>query len=304
MAYYNGQKYFKQQLESIINQSKNNFSLTIFISDDNSKEEFPSLLDLERRNIKNCEILYKRSLKNNGYALNFLNSLKEIEDEFDYYCFSDQDDVWLPKKLRSAIEKIDLFSDKEPNLYFGRTTYYNENCSRSLKKSTFFRKKPCFKNALIQNIAAGNTIVFNKKARNLIVSTLYENFNIVSHDWWFYQVITGVEGNIFYDNLPFVKYRQHKNNLLGSNNSLSDVTFRIFYLIIGKWKKWNNTNLKALNRNRHLLTKENQIILENFKKLRNESFFKRIFLFKTIGIFRQTIYGNIVLALAVIFKRV
>ena len=95
MGYYNGSKYITDQLQSIINQNQDSFNLTIFISDDNSEENFPSLDNLDIVETKDLTILYRKLNKNIGYAKNFIYSLNSISAEFDYYCFSDQDDIWF-----------------------------------------------------------------------------------------------------------------------------------------------------------------------------------------------------------------
>ena len=55
--------------------------------------------------------------------------------EYDYYCFSDQDDIWLPNKIENALKKLNMFSSKEPNLYCGRTTFFDENCKKIIGNS-------------------------------------------------------------------------------------------------------------------------------------------------------------------------
>ena len=304
LAYYKGQKYIKEQIESIVSQNLNDFSLTIFISDDCSNDDFSFWQSSILKDIQNLKVFYRKCDKNIGYALNFLNALKDIDQEFDYYCFSDQDDIWLPNKLDNAIKKLTTYSSKEPNLYCGRTTFYDAECKKIIGKSLFFKKKPSFQNALIQNIAGGNTMVFNKIAKNIILESIFEDFRIISHDWWCYQIISGVGGNIFYDKESFLKYRQHRKNLLGANNTFNDRVYRIFHLFMGRVKNWNNINLNALDINKNLLTKKNKNTLEKFIILRKKSLLKRVLLYKSTGVYRQTIFGNIAYFFSVFFKRI
>lgn len=301
LAYYNGSQFIDEQIQSIFNQINPQLTITIFISDDNSSSPFPKL---KFNNKSVCDIFYRKNLKNYGYSSNFIYSLSSIKKEFDYYCFSDQDDIWHEYKILNAINKIKNLSQKRPLLYCGRTTYYDEDCKIKLGNSIIFKKEPSFKNAIIQNIAGGNTMLFNKSANNLIISSIYKNFRAVSHDWWCYQIISGAGGIVIYDSNSYLKYRQHKHNVLGSNNTLKDRKKRIFNLIIGKFRTWNEINLYALNKNKCLLTEENKFFLEEFIKLRKMSLFKRIVKFIKIGIYRQTFIGNIALVLAVITKRV
>ena len=301
LAYYNGSKYIKDQLKSIINQQIKNTSLSIFISDDNSHEEFPCLKDLNFSSGNNINIFYRKLDKNIGYAKNFLYSLKSILNEFDFFCFSDQDDIWESDKIQHAIEWIKKNSSFS-SLYFSRTAYFNEDCTKKIGISKLYRQKPSFKNALVQNMAGGNTMVFNNHAKKIICESI-DNINFASHDWWCYLIISGSGGNIYYDLKPFIKYRQHKNNFLGSNNTAKDRIKRIIKLFQNQFKKWNNMNLYALSDKQYLLTQENLITLKKFLKLRNKNFLSRIILFYKSGIYRQSLSGNIGLFIALVFKK-
>ena len=303
LAYYNGSKYIEDQLQSIINQNQESFDLSIFVSDDNSDENFPTLNNLNIDKNIDLKILYRNSNCNLGYAKNFIYSLNLIESKFDFYCFSDQDDIWLSNKLEKAISSIENFSTDKPILYGGRTTYYDAECSRKIGNSSLFKKKPSFKNALIQNIAGGNTMVFNNKAKNIIIKSITKNFEILFHDWWCYQIISGVGGIIYYDKLSFLKYRQHGQNKVGANTSKRAKLSRIISLFAGNFKIWNDINLDTLNQNRSLLTKENQIVLRKLCECRKYSIFRRIISFQFLGIYRQTIFGNLALYIAIILKR-
>ncbi len=304
LGYFNGNKYIKEQLQSILHQKQEKFSITIFISDDNSNKNFSLLKNFDLENKANNEIYYRKLEKNIGYANNFIFSLRDINLEFDYFCFSDQDDIWEKNKIENALNKIIKYDKKLPILYCGRTTYFDEKCEFELGNSLLFKKKPNFKNAIVQNLAGGNTMLFNSSAKALIVSSIFEDFKIVSHDWWCYQLITGAEGMVFYDENSYVKYRQHKHNLFGSNNTLYKKVHRILSLFNGKFKRWNNINLNALNRNKFILKKKNKKLVDDFMRYKNGTLIQRFFLLKFLGIYRQTFVGNLALNIALIFKRV
>ena len=303
LAYYNGTKYINEQLQSIINQKQEFFDLSIFICDDNSEGNFPSLDSLNININIDLKIFYRNSNSNLGYAKNFIYSLNLIDSQFDFYCFSDQDDVWLPNKLEKAIRTIENFSTNKPILYGGRTTYYDAECSNQIGSSSLFKKKPSFRNALIQNIAGGNTMVFNNHAKNIIVKSITKNFEVLFHDWWCYQIISGAGGIIYYDKLSFIKYRQHGKNEVGANTSRRAKLSRIISLLEGNFKIWNDINLDTLNKNMSLLTKENQATLRKLCECREYSFFRRIISFLFLGLYRQTIFGNLALYIAIMLKR-
>jgi len=302
LGYFNGSKYILEQLQSIINQEIENVTLSIYISDDNSDEDFPSLERLNFKSSNGIYIFYRKLKKNIGYEKNFLYALKSIVPEYDFYCFSDQDDIWEINKIYKAINVLKDKKSASPNLYFSRTTYFNEDCSLELGKSHPYAKKPSFKNAIVQNIAGGNTIVFNQNAKNIICESI-ENIYFVSHDWWCYLIVSGAGGDMYYDLEPSIKYRQHENNFLGSNNSLKDRIKRIRNLFQNQYKNFNEINLNSLNKKKYLLTNENLLTLKKFSELRKKSIFRRIFLFYKSGIYSQKLTGNIELFIALIFKK-
>ena len=302
LGYFNGSKYISEQLQSIIDQVIENATLSIYISDDNSDKDFPSIERLNLKNISRINIFYRKLKKNIGYGKNFLSSLKAIINEHDFYCFSDQDDIWEINKIDRAINVLNNNVSSSSKLYFSRTTYFNEDCTLELGRSNLYLKKPSFKNALVQNMAGGNTMVFNHNAKNIICESIM-NIDFASHDWWCYQIITGSGGYVYYDQNPFIKYRQHKNNFMGSNNTFTDRIKRIRKLFQNQLKNWNDINLNSLNNKKYLLTNKNLLTLKTYLELRDQSLFKRIFLFYKSGIYRQNFTGNLGLFVALIFKK-
>ena len=106
-------------------------------------------------------------------------------------------------------------------------------------------------------------MVFNRRAYKLICASNI-NQNIIAHDWWCYQLISGSGGNIFYDKKIHLKYRQHNNNIIGSNISLKNKWDRLIKVVNGEFKKQNTINLAAIKNNENLLTKKNKNCLNNF----------------------------------------
>ena len=300
LGFYDGYKFIRRQLQSIFNQTHQNF--IIFVTDDNSKDKFSlEKLNINEINRKKIRVGFRN--KNIGYAQNFLNALVSIDGYFDYYAFSDQDDVWHREKLERAIKSLEEYPHNQANLYGSRTELIGESEEIKLGKSIEFKKSPSFQNALTQNIFGGNTMVFNRNAFDLICSSNI-NQKIIAHDWWCYQIISGAGGNIFYDKNIYLKYRQHNNNLIGSNITLKDKWMRFCKVVNSNFKIQNDYNLKAIINNQNLLIKSNRITLNNFIKARKSSFLGRIFYFLKSGVYRQTLIGNIALFIGIIIKKV
>jgi len=300
LGFYDGYEFINRQLQSIFDQTHKNF--IIFVADDNSKDKFSlEKLNINERNKKKVRVRFRN--KNIGYAQNFLNALVSIDGYFDYYAFSDQDDIWHREKLEKAINSLEEYNHNQANLYGSRTELIGLSEEIKLGKSIEFKNSPSFHNSLTQNMFGGNTMVFNKIAFDLICSSNI-NQKIIAHDWWCYQIISGAGGNIFYDKNIFLKYRQHNNNIIGSNISLKDKWFRFCKVLNGNFKIQNDQNLKAIINNQNLLIKSNQKTLDDFIKARNSSLFKRIFYFAKSGVYRQTLIGNIALFIGVVIKKV
>jgi len=300
LGFYDGYKFIRRQLQSIFDQTHQNF--IIFVTDDNSKDKFSlEKLNINERNKNKIRVGFRN--KNIGYAQNFLNALVSIDGYFDYYAFSDQDDIWHREKLEKAINYLERYPDNQANLYGSRTELIGESEEIKLGNSIEFKKSPSFQNALTQNIFGGNTMLFNRNSFDLICSSNI-NQKIIAHDWWCYQIISGAGGNIFYDKNIYLKYRQHNNNLIGSNISFKDKWLRFCKVANGNFKIQNDHNLKAIINNQNLLIERNQITLTNYIKARKSSFLKRIFYFAKSGVYRQTLIGNIALFIGIVIKKV
>lgn len=146
-------------------------------------------------------------------------------------------------------------------------------------------------------------MLFNKAAYDLIVRSSNENV-VIAHDWWCYQIITGAGGHVYYDQEPSLDYRQHGRNLVGSNTGPFQKMRRLGGLLKGSFRRWNDMNLAALAQNRHLLTPANRQRLDDFIAARRSFLFKRLYLAKRAGIYRQTALGNISLFLGLLLNKV
>lgn len=301
LGHYNGADYLKEQINSILDQTYKNFHLFIF--DDNSTVPFPkeALQNISEEQLQNITICLRPV--NVGFAKNFLNALGEIIEDFGYFAFCDQDDIWLPDKLERSINKISESCNDSPTLYCSRTQIVHEASQGIIGLSPIFRKKPSFKNALVQNIGGGNTMMLNKKARELIVKTSGET-NIPFHDWWCYQIISGAGGRVIYDPTPTLKYRKHSSNLAGENITWPARIHRIKRMLRGHYSEWNSLNIKSLENNSYLLTDANKSTLHTFKSARNAFIIKRLYLFTRLRLYRQTLLGNLGLIAAILLKKV
>jgi glycosyltransferase involved in cell wall biosynthesis len=294
-----GQHFIAEQLESIAAQTHPQW--TVWISDDGSQDDTHKIIHQYLAKWGESRISIQ-SGPTKGYAANFLSLTRQENIRATYYAYADQDDIWEPDKLTRAIAWLKNIPAGIPALYCSRTRLIDEQ-GRQIGFSPLIRKLPSFANALVQNIGGGNTIVFNEAARNLLRQA-GTDVRIVAHDWWAYQVVTGCGGQVFYDAYPSVRYRQHLNNLVGSNAGWSDKLWRLKELLKGRYRRWNDINIEALRSIFPRLTPENRVILDEFRNARNRSLIPRLMGIRRSGVNRQGLLGNIGLVFAALLKRI
>ena len=284
---FNGAAYLEAQLQSYMCQTAANWSL--IARDDGSGDETVLLLErfARRHPGRDVQILAGPRL---GFVRNFLSLLVAEGGEAEYVAFSDQDDFWLPRKLERAVHALNSVPENVPAVYCGRTVIADAALNRT-GLSPRFDRPPSFRNALVQPIGGGNTMVLNRSARMLIHAAGAEA-EAVSHDWWVYQLVTGAGGRVIYDAEPGVLYRQHGGNLSGSNRGLRAKLVRGRGLIRGEYRAWNDRNLRALDGVQALLTPENRTLLAEFKAARQGFVAHRVMRLIQSGVHRQTRKGQ------------
>jgi hypothetical protein len=119
-----------------------------------------------------------------------------------------------------------------------------------------------------------------------------------------YLTVSGCGGRVFYDPRPSLRYRQHGGNAVGLDTDWRARLQRIHLLIQGRFRKWNDSNVMALECIREYLTPENRRTLERFKTARTRWLVPRVWGFWRAGIHRQSALSNIGLYLAAIFNRI
>lgn len=298
MCTYNGARYLTEQIDSLLQQVGCDWRL--YVSDDGSTDETLSILKSYQDRLGTAKILIRQG-PSRGYAINFLSLAADKSIRADYYAFCDQDDVWLPNKLEVAIDSLKQCAEARPALYCGRTRY-TTNQLKPYGLSPCFAFPPCFRNALVQSIAGGNTMLFNQMSKVIVEKSGVRT--IVSHDWWLYQLVSGCGGVVVYDPVPYILYRQHGDALIGENQKLLARAKRIVLLIRGRFKNWNSIHIQALTQCSQMLSSEAKLVLETFKTLRAGRLKDRVRLVEVAGLYRQTFAGTVSLYIAAIFNKV
>lgn len=298
LSTHNGIQYLEEQLDSITRQSYPHWKIAV--SDDGSSDGTLEILRAYQRQLGPDRMAIAPG-PCQGFSANFLSLACDPSVDADFYAFCDQDDLWHPDRLERALGWLEQIPAGQPALYCGRTHLIDKQ-ARHLGLSPLFTRPPTFANALVQSLAGGNTMLFNRAARALLAEA--GRVPIVSHDWWAYMLISGCGGQVRYDETPSIDYRQHDANLIGANSSLKDRLYRLRRMFAGHFKQWNDINLLALSQCQHLLTEQHRSTLQTFVAARRQSLLSRCKGVLVAGVYRQTLPGNLGLMAATLLGKI
>ena len=216
LASYNGIKYIKEQVDSILNQKE--VDVTIFISDDLSTDGTLEYLQDIYKDFKNIVYLPSGS-KFGGAGKNFFRLIKDVDfSSFDFISFVDQDDIWYEDKLIRAIKTIE---DKQLDAYSSNVLAFWEDGKEMIINKSNSQARYDY---LFEAAGPGCTYVLKKDlaiSLQKFISENWENVNKVElHDWFIYAFARENNYKWHIDEKPSMRYRQHTLNQVGANDGL------------------------------------------------------------------------------------
>jgi glycosyltransferase involved in cell wall biosynthesis len=288
LATYNGERFLGEQLETLRRQQVSR--IDIWASDDGSTDHTRNILEKARKswNLGEFQIV---DGPRQGFAENFRSLILNPNIVADYYAFCDQDDLWDEDKLAASVDWLTGLPTGRAGVYCTRTRIIDLQ-GRPKGFSPRFSRPPSFRNAIVQSIAGANTMVLNRAAWLLLVEACRKNA-FVSHDWWVYLIITGAGGEIYYSPLPRVGYRQHPENIVGSNTGLTARLSRYHSLLRGGFSAWMDQNLAGLRRCEDLLTEDARMVLAELEQVHSGALPIRLAALLRSGAYRQSFGANL-----------
>ena len=304
MATYNGEKYIKEQIESILAQDYSN--IRCIICDDCSTDR---TYEIAKEYVKKDKrvIVYKNE-KNLGVIKNFEKLLSLVES--DYYMLADQDDIWKTTKVSDTFQKL---KKENADLVFTDLEIVDENMQ--IKNHSFNRvmgiypkisKEKDIRLVYLYNVVTGCTILTKKKYISKILP-LPTNKDVL-HDHYIALAILLSGGKVCYLDKPTIFYRQHQNNQVGTSrytdrfktfqevrNHLIQVKISIFTtycqmnaLFDEVYQKKNNEALQyfsAIKKNRYINLRGSKFYFSLYKdeKLSKKLLYFTIFHIPCIG---------------------
>jgi len=299
LATFNGARYLDEQLESIEAQSLP--GVDVMVSDDGSSDSTLAKLETWQRRWRKGDFTIVNGPRS-GFSENFRSLIVGARPEdHTYVAFSDQDDVWAVDKLEAGVAVLEHRSSDEPALYCSRSTLIDQD-GIPFGRSPLFGKRPSFRNALVQSLAGGNTMVLNRAAFALLQES-GQRTPFLMHDWWTYLIVSGAGGSVYYDPSPHIGYRQHRGNAIGGGIGMFDRPKRMIELLRGKFSRWSDENIHSLQRCLDLLNEDSRQALGQFERLRRARMPGVLPALLQSGIYRQTLKGNLALGVAAFLHR-
>ena len=258
MATYNGEKFLREQIDSIL-QQETAIPFDLIVRDDGSKDSTPQILeDYQKKGL-----LTYYTGENLGAAKGFIQLLRD-HPGYDYYAYADQDDVWDPGKLQKGLDA--MRDEKNPAIYCTNAALVDDQL-QSLGRNTH-REMPTYNLVSVLCLACcaqGCTSVFN----NALAKVIREHDMpqvFIMHDSLVTCLCALVGGKIIYDHQPSMKYRMHGSNVFGmvtAKQSLTRVIKSRLKEITTKPKVSMYTQgANILNTYADVISEENQAVLK------------------------------------------
>ena len=276
MATYNGAHYLEEQIESILANTYEDW--TMEICDDGSTDRTLSIIERYQELYPN-KIKFHPNEEQLGVTRNFLEGAMRANGEYVMFC--DQDDVWLPEKIEKTLkfmkEREKLSCENTPIAVFTDAKVV-DGALRNINSSFFAynkldTKKIDLPHLLVENKMIGCTTMINRGILDKVIE--FPNFARY-HDWWI-ALIAAVFGEIAFLNESTMLYRQHSKNMVGSQSFFAYVIDRIKNI-----KKQKENLIKTEKQawefceiyKKYLLEEQRQIIWD-FANIRSENLIER-----------------------------
>lgn len=226
MATYNGERFIKEQIDSILCQLSEDDE--VIISDDGSTDKTLEIIESYNDNRikvfhhkKDEKLMRVKYGRNFYYATqNFENAIKHAQGE--YIFLSDQDDIWVEGKKKKCLELLKKYDCVVHN-------YKIIDVNGTIKKDKQFEKKPIhssiFKN-ILDNHFRGCCMAFTKKMLDYVIPI---PGNIIGHDYWIGTLIN-YYGDVFYEMEPLLESRWYSTSV--SATKRTSIFYKLKYRLI------------------------------------------------------------------------
>lgn len=230
MAVYNGAAYLIPQLRSILPQLRAHDELVVV--DDASQDNSAELLG----NLSDARVRVFRNARNLGVFASFEKAMRLARG--DILFLSDQDDIWLPRKVEIILE---VFLSR-PEITMVATDARIIDESGKVVADSFFARRGRFDAGVLHNLVKnkylGCTLAFRSSMLHYFLPIPPD---VPMHDMWF-GLVNAVYGKTYYIDQPLISYRRHQNNVSPS------VSGSISKKMVWRWRLAKNLFLRTVRR--------------------------------------------------------
>lgn len=244
MSTYNGERFLKEQIESVLAQDICDIGqLQLIVRDDGSRDHTVDILKQYQEENK----LTWYTGANLGPEKSFMDLLIHAPDA-DYYAYCDQDDCWFPDKLSRAIHSLSKVDNQvQPLLYCTAFTATDAELKPFDTGKSPLMRYTDYAHALVYSTTLGCTFVFNHIARQLVIQYDMNTNYVLMHDWLTHKVVTIMGGTMIYDEKPSLYYRQHGSNVIGaSTTGIRDFILRVRRFLTGSGRQTRSDAARSL----------------------------------------------------------
>lgn len=269
LATYNGENFIADLINSIATNNLDGVDLTIFVMDDDSTDDTLLIIRDVSSIYNNINVEFMESdLIGGSSCRNFARMIDAVSESHDYYFLSDQDDFWLPNKIKLFLNTFKAEEEKgqlpilvHSDLCLVDSYLFPTECS--MFESQKIAKSSNLKSSLVQNNVTGCAAAFNKRLLQLIK---YKGMaDATMHDWYI-GIVASAFGRSLYIDTCTVLYRQHSRNVIGAKRfNLLESLFKVVSFKNSEY--FNNVEDSISQAETFLLNYSNNLNCKNKNKI-------------------------------------
>lgn len=298
MSTYNGQQFLAEQIRSIQEQTYADW--TLLIRDDGSSDQTREMIrDFARQDSRIC-FIDADSNENLGVIKSF-HRLVNYEPA-DYYFFSDQDDVWLPDKVKRSLEEASSHPADQPLMVYMDLKVVNQDLevmAESMVRSQSHHANTELVQELTENTVTGGVAMINHSLAQL----WQETDGILMHDWYL-ALLASAFGRLVFIDQPGELYRQHADNVLGARTLSKRVKkwLRPHILFKVYWDLIKNSQKQASYLLDMPLSQSNRELVQAFVTIMDRPLLERYQTLKKYGLRKNKAFHTLVFTTLIVTK--
>lgn len=214
-ATYNGVRHLSAFMESL--RAQEDAAWRVWFRDDGSDDGTRELLDEFASTDARVQVIEDHQGRL-GVTHSFGALLQHVASSAEYVMCADQDDVWMPHKMRISMARMREAEGRKPSPVLVHTDLRVVDgelrpVADSFWALTHLRPEPAtVRRVVLQGLVTGATVLVN---RALLERALPVPAEAVMHDWWLAAVAVSC-GVVEAIHEPTVLYRQHGANVVGA----------------------------------------------------------------------------------------